>query len=55
MCGLCRRYGSQLNFMRDAAAELEERMPEPADDARLSDAARDRLKEKLRSATKESE
>ncbi|MFT4588709.1 MAG: hypothetical protein ACI8QF_002814 [Limisphaerales bacterium] len=55
MCGLCRRYGSQLNFMRDAASKSEEKMPAPSDDARLSDAARDRLKEKLRSATKESE
>jgi RNA polymerase sigma factor (sigma-70 family) len=30
MCGLCRRYGSQLNFMRDAAAELEEKQPPSA-------------------------
>jgi hypothetical protein len=53
MCGLCRRYGSQLNFMRDAAAELEEKQPPSAVDARLSDSARNRLKESLSSAAKE--
>ena len=53
MCGLCRRYAGQLKFMRDAAAESEEKLSPPAEDARLSGAARSRLKEKLRSATKD--
>ena len=53
MCGLCRRYGSQLNFMRDAASKSEEKQTPTDEDARLSDAARDRLSESLRSAAKE--
>jgi hypothetical protein len=53
MCGLCRRYASQLRFMRDAAAKSEENAPPPEENACLSDAARERLKEKLRSAAAE--
>lgn len=50
MCGLCRRYADQLNFMRDAAAKSEENAPPSEENSGLSDSARDRLRKKLRSA-----
>ena len=53
MCGLCRRYARQLKFLSDAAAKSEENAPPPEEKACLSDSARERLKEKLRSAEAE--
>ena len=55
ICGLCRRYSDQLKFMHEAASQSEEKQPAPTEESRLSKAARDRLKEKLRSATKDGE
>lgn len=48
VCQWCRRYGRQLRFLRRAAQEHTERFEDAAPRG-LSDAARNRLKDSLRS------
>lgn len=47
LCKWCRRYGTQLRFLRDAAHEHPDELVDPAPQ-RLPDAARERMKERLR-------
>jgi hypothetical protein len=44
ICKWCRRYGRQIRFLRDAAQEQPDAL---ATTAKLSDAARDRIKQRL--------
>jgi hypothetical protein len=48
ICNWCRRYGKQVRFLRNAAHDHPERLAE-ATSQKLSDEARQRIKEKLRS------
>src|SRR5437773_5814364 len=47
LCKWCRRYGKQITFLRNAAHEHPDEMAEPVPQ-KLSDEARDRIKQKLR-------
>lgn len=47
ICKACERYLRQLDFLRDAAARLDENSPVEANDT-LTAAAMDRLKQRLR-------
>ena len=51
ICKWCRRYGSQLRFLRSAAHECEEHAS-PALPQGLSPEARERIKQKLQSSQK---
>lgn len=51
ICQWCRRYGRQVRFLRQAAHEHPEEFTEAADQ-KLSGAARERIKEKLRGEKK---
>src|SRR3974390_2679692 len=51
LCKWCRRYGSQLRFLRSAAHECEEHAS-PALPQGLSPQARERIKQKLQSSRK---
>ena len=46
-CKWCRRYGKQIRFLRDAAHEHPDELPEP-DRRKLPDDARERIKQRLR-------
>jgi hypothetical protein len=47
LCSWCRRYGKQIRFLRDAAHDHSDELVEPAPQ-KLSDPARDRMKQRLR-------
>src|SRR5205814_4684397 len=47
LCKWCRRYGKQITFLRDTAHEHPDDMAEPVPQ-RLSDEARERIKQRLR-------
>ena len=47
LCKWCRRYGKQIRFLRDAAHEHPDELLESARQ-KLSDAARERMKQRLR-------
>jgi hypothetical protein len=47
ICSWCRRYGKQVKFLRKSAHDHPERLAE-ATSQKLSDEARQRIKEKLR-------
>src|SRR5262249_51631807 len=47
VCKWCRRYGKQLRFLRDAAHDHPDELTEPVR-PKLSDAARERIRQKLR-------
>ena len=47
LCKWCRRYGKQVTFLRNAAHEHPDEIAEPIPQ-RLSDGARERIKQKLR-------
>ena len=47
LCKWCRRYGKQIRFLRDAAHEHPDALVEP-DPQKLPDAARERMKQRLR-------
>jgi hypothetical protein len=47
LCKWCRRYGSQIHFLREAAHEHPE--PEPTAAPTLSTEARERIKKRLQS------
>lgn len=51
LCKWCRRYGKQIRFLRTAAHDHPEKWEESAP-RRLSDEARQRLKDSLRSGEK---
>jgi predicted anti-sigma-YlaC factor YlaD len=46
LCKWCRRYGSQIRFLRAAAQAQPENLVEPTPQA-LPDAARERIKQRL--------
>jgi hypothetical protein len=48
LCRWCRRYGRQIRFLRDAARDYPD-VFSTADSPALSPAARDRIKQRLRS------
>jgi hypothetical protein len=48
LCKWCNRYGNQLRFLRRAAREHPERLAESGP-PKLSDEARERMKQRLRS------
>jgi len=48
ICKWCCRYGKQVRFLRDAAREHPGKVSEPAPE-KLSDEARERIKQRLRS------
>ena len=47
LCKWCRRYGKQVTFLRNAAHEHPDEIAEPITQ-RLSDEARERIKQRLR-------
>jgi hypothetical protein len=47
LCKWCRRYGKQINFLRNAAHEHPDEMAEPVPQ-KLSGEARERIKRKLK-------
>ena len=47
LCKWCRRYGKQIRFLRQAAHQHSDDLEEPTDQ-RLPDAARERIKQRLR-------
>jgi len=47
LCKWCRRYGKQIRFLRDAAADQPDQLLAPAPQ-KLSDPARERMKQRLR-------
>jgi hypothetical protein len=47
LCKWCLRYGKQIRFLRDAAHEHADELVAPAPQ-KLSDAARERMKQRLR-------
>lgn len=49
LCKWCRRYGKQIQFLRHAAHEHPEKFTE-AEQQRLSDEARERIKSRTRTA-----
>ena len=46
LCKWCRRYGKQIAFLRKAAHEHPDELPEPVPQ-KLSDEARERIKQRL--------
>jgi len=48
LCKWCRRYGKHLRFLRLAAHEHPDKLAEPSRQT-LSDAARERMRQRLRS------
>jgi hypothetical protein len=51
LCKWCRRYGKQIRFLRDAAHEHPDELVEGARQ-KLSDASRERIKQRLSSEEK---
>lgn len=49
LCRWCRRYGSQLRFLRQAAQKSPHPLPDPAPNDLLSSEARERMQRLLRS------
>ena len=51
LCKWCRRYGKQIGFLRDAAHDHSDEFVEPSPH-KLPDAARERMKQRLRAEEK---
>jgi len=49
LCKWCRRYGKQIRFLRDAAHDHSDELARPVPH-KLSDSARERMKQRLRGA-----